>query len=365
MRGGGYLAEEAQPAPHGYPYRWERSGTQEIPAGRRPGGPWTAARTAGVTGGTERRTSGRRRDGSRNHRTASGGVAARDRRTGPRPVQAGRAGPVVLPAAGCPGHGGCLWPWAAAWAAVWTMQAGQSWHYFAQGGQLLLGAGPGTPFQLYAAHPDLQIGPLALVVSALTQLLGAHAAEIVALTAMSLTGPLVLAGVWRLLPGEERPRRFRLLLAGLVFLPVWSELTTHFGHLDDLLALCFSVAAMHAVARRHPVWAGLAIAAAADCQAVGRRLRAAAAGPAAPAMADRPGRVHRRPSRGVAAVPARRPEDAGGGPVHDPERPVLRAARAGCHGATDSLVGPLGPAGPGHCGRLPGRCGAAGGRRCR
>ena len=146
------------------------------------------------------------------------------------------------------------------------MQAGQSWHFFAQGGQLLLGAGPGTPFQLYAAHPDLQIGPLALVVSALTQLLGAHAAEIVALTAMSLTGPLVLAGVWRLLPGDERPRRFRLLFAGLVFLPVWSELTTHFGHLDDLLALCFSVAAMHAVARRHPVWAGLAIAAAADAK---------------------------------------------------------------------------------------------------
>ena len=157
-----------------------------------------------------------------------------------------------------------LWPWAAAWAAVWTMQAGQSWHYFAQGGQLLLGTGPGTRFQLYAAHPDLQIGPLALVVSALTQLLGAHAGEIVALTAMSLTGPLVLAGVWRLLPAAERPRRFRLLLAGLVFLPVWSELTTHFGHLDDLMALCFSVAAMHAVARRHPVWAGLAIAAAAD-----------------------------------------------------------------------------------------------------
>ncbi len=70
-----------------------------------------------------------------------------------------------------------LWPWAAAWAAVWTMQAGQSWHFFAQGGQLLLGAGPGTRFQLYAAHPDLQIGPLALGVSALTQLLGAHAGE--------------------------------------------------------------------------------------------------------------------------------------------------------------------------------------------
>ena len=81
---------------------------------------------------------------------------------------------------------------------------------------------------------------------------------------MSLTGPLVLAAVWRLLPPAERRRRSRLLFAGLVFLPVWTELTTHFAHLDDLMALGFSVAALHAVARRHPVWAGLALAAAAD-----------------------------------------------------------------------------------------------------
>ena len=45
---------------------------------------------------------------------------------------------------------------------------------------------------------------------------------------------------------------------------MWTELTTHFAHIDDLMALGFSVAALHAVARRHPVWAGLALAAAAD-----------------------------------------------------------------------------------------------------
>ena len=258
MRGGGYLAEEAQPAPQGYPYRWERSGTQDKPAGPPSRRPRTAVRTAGADEtGDEWPPPGWFKE------SPGGQEAARDRRTGPRPVQAARRN-WSSSLSRVPWPWWLLWPWAAAWAAVWTMQAGQSWHYFAQGGQLLLGTGPGTRFQLYSAHPDLQIGPLALAVSALTQLLGAHAGEIVALTAMSLTGPLVLAGVWRLLPGEERPRRFRLLLAGLVFLPVWSELTTHFGHLDDLMALCFSVAAMHAVARRHPVWAGLAIAAAAD-----------------------------------------------------------------------------------------------------
>ena len=266
MRGGGYLAEEAQPAPQGYPYRWERSGSPGEPASAPSGRPWTAASTARAArpaAGTadEWPPPGWFKEPPGGHAAAP---AARDKHTGPRPARAGRREQSFLRRVPWPWW--LLWPWAAAWAAVWTMQAGQSWHFFAQGGQLLLGAGPGTRFQLYAAHPDLQIGPLALVLSALTQLLGAHAGEIVALTAMSLTGPLVLAGVWRLLPGEERPRRFRLLFAGLVFLPVWSELTTHFGHLDDLLALCFSVAAMHAVARRHPVWAGLAIAAAADAK---------------------------------------------------------------------------------------------------
>ena len=119
---------------------------------------------------------------------------------------------------------------------------------------------------MYAAHPDLQIGPLALAVSGVFRALGPGNGEATAIAAMSLTGPLMLAAVWRLLPASERRRRCRLLFAGLLFLPVWTELTTHFAHLDDLLALGFSVAALHAVARRHPVWAGLALAAAVDAK---------------------------------------------------------------------------------------------------
>ncbi|HUY44882.1 MAG TPA: glycosyltransferase family 87 protein [Streptosporangiaceae bacterium] len=159
-----------------------------------------------------------------------------------------------------------LWPWAVITVLLHARQAGQSWHFFAQGGQLLLGSGPGTGLHLYAAHPVLQIGPLALALAAVLRMMGPANGEITAIAAMSLTGPLVLAGVWRLLPSSERRRSTRLLFAGLLFLPVWAELTTHFGHLDDLLALCFSVAALHAVARRHPVWAGLAIAAATDAK---------------------------------------------------------------------------------------------------
>jgi len=153
-----------------------------------------------------------------------------------------------------------------AWAALQAQQAGVSWHFFAQGGQLLLATGPGTGLQLYAAHPVLQIGPLALVVSAVLGLLGPAQGEITAVLLMSVTGPLVLAAVWRLLPAVDRRRPIRLLLAGLLFLPVWAELTTHYVHLDDLLALVLTVAALHAVARRHPVWAGLALSAAVDAK---------------------------------------------------------------------------------------------------
>ena len=157
-----------------------------------------------------------------------------------------------------------LWPWALAWVAFQASMAGQSWHFFAQGGRLLFANAPGAGLQLYATHPDLQIGPLALAVSGLLRAIGPGNGETTAITAMSLTGPLVLAAVWRLVPASERQRRSRLLFAGLLFLPVWTELTTHFAHIDDLMALGFSVAALHAVARRHPVWAGLALAAAGD-----------------------------------------------------------------------------------------------------
>jgi hypothetical protein len=159
-----------------------------------------------------------------------------------------------------------LWPWALAWVAFQVGMAGQSWHFFAQGGRLLFANAPGAGLRLYAAHPGLQIGPLALGVSSVFRALGPGNGETTAIAAMSLTGPLMLAAVWRLVPAREPRRPSRLLFAGLLFLPVWAELTTHFAHLDDLLALAFSVAALHAVHRRHPVWAGLALAAAVDAK---------------------------------------------------------------------------------------------------
>lgn len=159
----------------------------------------------------------------------------------------------------------CLWCWTVLWTAIRLPGAGGSWHYFAQGSRLLFGHGPGAGLHLYAAHPELQIGPISFLVATPLRLLGAWPGRAAAVLLMSLTGPLVLGLIWRLIPPSAR-RPSRLLVAGLVFLPGWAELVTHAGHLDDVLALVLGIAAMHAVRRGNPIAAGLLVAAAADCK---------------------------------------------------------------------------------------------------
>lgn len=159
----------------------------------------------------------------------------------------------------------CLWTWTAVWTGLRLPGGGGSWHYFAEGSRLLFGDGRGRGLQLYAAHPELQIGPIAFLVATPLRLLGATPGRLLALVAMSATGPFLLYALWRLVPAYAR-RPSRLLAAGLLFVPVWAELVTHAGHLDDVLALVFAVAALHAVRSGHPVVTGLLVAAAADAK---------------------------------------------------------------------------------------------------
>jgi hypothetical protein len=156
-----------------------------------------------------------------------------------------------------------LWYWAAIWTGIRLPGCGGSWHYFAQGGHLLFEDDAGQGLHLYATHPELQIGPISLVAAAPLQVLGPFAGRLVAVQLMSGTGPPLLSALWRLVPPPAR-RPSRLLAAGLVFIPVWAELVTHAGHLDDVLALVFGVAALHALVRRNPILTGLLVAAAAD-----------------------------------------------------------------------------------------------------
>ena len=193
--------------------------------------------------------------------TVTGATSAADRAAAPPP---GSAHPESTDGGPRPARvWWWLWCWTALWTAIRMPGGGGSWHYFTQGSGLLFGDDRGQGLHLYAAHPELQIGPVAFVVATPLRLLGSWPGRAVAVLLMSLTGPLLLGSLWRLVPPHAR-RPSRLLIAGLWFLPVWAELVTHAGHLDDVLALVFGIAAMRAVARGNPIAAGLLVAAAAD-----------------------------------------------------------------------------------------------------
>jgi hypothetical protein len=152
-----------------------------------------------------------------------------------------------------------LLPWAgvAAWTAFWAwMQSnpsGLSWHFFVTGSQLLL---QGSGLNLYADHPELQIGPLAFAVALPLTVLG-DASLPVALTAMTAGGLVCLFLIAQLVSPPHR--QLRLFLAAIVLMPAWTVMSVRFGHLDDVLALVLAVGALRAVAANRAAFAGLAL----------------------------------------------------------------------------------------------------------
>ena len=182
-----------------------------------------------------------------------------------------------------------LWVWAALWALPHLFDVGVSWHFFRQGSVLIGSDGPGAGLHLYAAHPDLQIGPLTFLAARPLVALPPAVGEALAITFMMALGPALLLSLRHLMGGQRQRRDIRVLLAGLVLLPGWDELAVHYAHLDDALALALAVCAVHAVARDRSILAAVLLAAAADAKPWaaafvalllvfrGRRLRAAGA----------------------------------------------------------------------------------------
>ncbi|MCW2598893.1 MAG: hypothetical protein JWM02_722 [Frankiales bacterium] len=155
--------------------------------------------------------------------------------------------------------------WTLFWALVHTPGGGYSWHYFSLAARLLTGSGPASGLHVYAAHPELQIGPLAMAVAVPIRALDPALGRVIAPLLLTATGPLLLAWLVR---ARERyvaaTSPLLLLSSGVLLLPVWTEVTTHYTHLDDVLALAFAAGA--AVAARYgsaPV-TGLLLAAAVD-----------------------------------------------------------------------------------------------------
>ncbi len=156
------------------------------------------------------------------------------------------------------------WVWMALWAAVQVGQALVSWHFVATGAALLTSDEAGAGMHLYAAHPQLQVGPLTFLAAAPLNGLPPWLSGWMAAVVIAATGPAMLHSLSRLphLTVTDRQRG----LAAAVLLPVWAELAVHYTHLDDALALVLLVAGMHAVARSRPIPAALLLAASADAK---------------------------------------------------------------------------------------------------
>src|ERR1035437_7213327 len=136
------------------------------------------------------------------------------------------------------------WVWMAIWAAMQVGHALVSWHFVATGAALLRSDEAGAGMHLYAAHPQLQVGPLTFLAAAPLNGLPPWLSGWMAAVVIAATGPAMLHSLSRLphLTVTDRQRG----LSAAVLLPVWAELAVHYTHLDDALALGLLVAGVHA-----------------------------------------------------------------------------------------------------------------------
>lgn len=160
-----------------------------------------------------------------------------------------------------------LTAWTVTWGLLHAVGAGFSWHFFSLGARLLGSSSPTSGgLHLYAAHPELQIGPLALVAAIPLTHLDAWQGRVVAILLLTAEGPLLLAALVRIRERVAPVSDPLVLVTGLCLLPVWTEVATHFAHLDDALALGALVLAGAAVQRGAAATTGLLLATATDCK---------------------------------------------------------------------------------------------------
>ena len=177
---------------------------------------------------------------------------------------------------GRPLHRLVLAAWAAVCFAANLFGGGYSWHYFVQGSSVLFAGGGAQPpggLHLYAHYPDLQIGPLALLVARAIRLAPPDASVVLAQTVMMLSGLLVLYLVESTalslrpeLAADGARLRRTMLVGGAAFLAVWASLAVYYAHLDDVLALALTAVAVRAMVADAPALAGIALGLAVDAK---------------------------------------------------------------------------------------------------
>ena len=134
-----------------------------------------------------------------------------------------------------------------------------AWHFFELGAELLIGDGPTgdrSGLRLYGDHPELQFGPLSILVALPFTLLGTDAGEVAVMVASSLLGLAVVRFVLATVRGVDRPAGAGATacewVAGVVVVVVWGDIAVRTAHLDDAIALAAIAAALVAVRRTQP-----------------------------------------------------------------------------------------------------------------
>jgi len=168
----------------------------------------------------------------------------------------------------------------------WTLAAfvhlgrngGVAWHFLTQGSALLFDGAPDSAalpggLHLYANYPQLQIGPLAFVITQGLRHLGPHQGVFVTEVVVSAAGLYVVHALMQIALTVrpelgQRPvaPHLTFLVGGAVFLFSWVELAATFTHLDDAVALVLAVLAVRAAIAGRPVLTGLSIGLATDAK---------------------------------------------------------------------------------------------------
>src|SRR5664279_120479 len=139
--------------------------------------------------------------------------------------------------------------WSACWSLIHVAGRGWSWHFIAEGSTALFSS---SGLDLYAQHPELQMGPLNFVLGApFVLLLRGRPGEAAGLAFMLALGLLVVREL-RARTGQRTVRSDQLWLgSSLLIMLVWTELAVHWGHLDDAMALLCTVVALRMVRSGH------------------------------------------------------------------------------------------------------------------
>jgi hypothetical protein len=170
---------------------------------------------------------------------------------------------------------------ALAWVGVRHAGPAADWNFFRAGSDLLLGrrtlisasgsvaAHPSTlsgGLHLFAHYPEMQFGPLTLVlVATIRWLSGPNGRAVTVGLGTLLCVPTVwllesAATRFRPLADDPRRRAGLVLVGGCSLLTVWTQATLRYGHVDDALVLFFSALAVWAVVRADAAVLGTACA---------------------------------------------------------------------------------------------------------